>query len=80
MFSLDSPHRGDSNEYTQYTFFIIKKKVTLNYPRSAAMGFFIMRLKNEFETSVVNESSVFEALWSAVCSRYYSHLLISVGT
>ena len=40
MFSLKSPHRGDSNEYTQYTIFNIKKKVTVNYPKSAAMGFF----------------------------------------
>ena len=40
MFSLESPHRGDSNEYTQYTFFSMKKKNTLNYPKSAVMGFF----------------------------------------
>ena len=40
MFSLESPHRGDSNEYTQYTIFIIEKKITLDYPKSAAMGFF----------------------------------------
>ena len=26
MFSLKSSHRGDSNEYTQYTIFNIKKK------------------------------------------------------
>ena len=46
MFSLESPHRGDSNEYTQYTIFNLKKKkkernkVGLNYPKSAAMGYF----------------------------------------
>ena len=40
VFSLESPHRGDSNEYTQYTIFNMKKKITLNYPKSAAMGFF----------------------------------------
>ena len=40
MFSLESPHRGDSNEYTQYTIFNINKNYTLNYPYSAAMGFF----------------------------------------
>ena len=40
-FSLELPHRGDSNEYTQYTIFNIKKKKnTLNYPKSADMGFF----------------------------------------
>ena len=33
-------HRGDSNEYTQHTIFNIKKKITLNYPKSADMGFF----------------------------------------
>ena len=31
---------GDSNEYTQRTIFNILKKITLNYPKSAAMGFF----------------------------------------
>ena len=41
VFSLESPHRGDSNEYTQYTIFNIKRKITLNYPKSASMGFFL---------------------------------------
>ena len=40
MFSLESPHRGDSNDYTQYTIFNIKRKIDLNYLKSAAMGFF----------------------------------------
>ena len=62
VFSLESPHRGDSNECTQYTIFNIKKKITLNYPKSAAMGFCAKGLKNEFETAVVNEPSVFEPL------------------
>ena len=53
MHLLESPHRVDSNEYTQYTIFnigdsngytqysifIIKKK-TLNYAKIATMGFF----------------------------------------
>ena len=30
LFSLESPHRGDSNEYTQYTIFNIKQNVILN--------------------------------------------------
>ena len=30
VFSLESPHRGDSNEYTQYTIFNMNKKNTLN--------------------------------------------------
>ena len=31
MFSLESPHRGDSIEYTQHNIINIKKKITLNY-------------------------------------------------
>ena len=62
MFSLESPHRGNSNEYIQHTIFNIKKKITLNYLQSAAMGFFSNGLKNEFEIAEVNEPSVFEPL------------------
>ena len=40
VFSLELPHRRDSNEYTQYTIFNIQQKSTLNYAKSAAMGFF----------------------------------------
>ena len=40
VFSLESPHRGDSNEYTQYTSFNLLKKITLNHRKSASMGFF----------------------------------------
>ena len=29
----------DSNEYTQYTIFNMKKNIILNYPKSADMGF-----------------------------------------
>ena len=48
---------------TQNIPFLIKEKtnITLNYPESAAIGFF-KGLKNEFETAVVNEPSVFEPL------------------
>ena len=62
MFSLESPHRGDSNENTKYTILNINKKITLNYPKSVAMAFFFKGLKNEFETAVVNEPSVLEPL------------------
>ena len=62
VFLLESPHRGNSNEYTQYTVFNIKKKITQNYPKSAAMGFCTKGLKNQFKTAVVNQPSVFEPL------------------
>ena len=42
--------------------FQYKKKITLNYPKSTAQVFFSLGLKNEFETAVVNEPSVFEPL------------------
>ena len=68
MFYLGSPHQGDSNEYTQYTIFNIKKE---NHPKFSqicsheivSMGLknnVSMGLKNKFETAVVNESSVSE--------------------
>ena len=41
VYSLESPHRGDSNEYTQCTVFNIKRVIDLNYLKSAAMGFFL---------------------------------------
>ena len=48
--------------YTQYTIFIIKKEITPDYSKSAAIFFFPLELKNEFETVVVNEPPVFEPL------------------
>ena len=63
VFSLESPHRGDSNKCAQYTIFNTKKEnITLNYPKSAGMRFFSKGPKNEFETAVVKEPSVFEPL------------------
>ena len=62
MYSLESPHRGDSNEYTQYTIFNINTK---NHPKLSnicSYGIFSKGLKNEFETAVVNESSAFKPL------------------
>ena len=62
LFSLESPYRGDSNEYTQYTFFNIKKKNHLKLFQICRYEIFSKGLKNEFETTVVNEPSVFEPL------------------
>ena len=41
MFSLESPHRGDSNEYIQYTVSNIKRRITFNYPKSTDKGFYL---------------------------------------
>ena len=75
MFSLESPHQGDSYEYPQHIIISIKKKITQNYPKrimSAAMGYFL-GLENEFEIAVVYEPSVFEPL-KFYCSMTEFHL------
>ena len=40
VFSLESPHWGDSNEYTKYTIFNIKKKITLKLSQICSYGSF----------------------------------------
>ena len=74
MFSLELPHRGNSYVFTQYTIFIIKRKspqIILNLQLCE----FSKRLKNKFETAVVNELSVFEPLKfnCTVNSLYLEH-------
>ena len=69
MFSLESPHRGDSNEYTPHIIFNKKKKksalIILNLP----LLDFSKGLKNEFETAVVDKPSVLEPL-KFFCNSY----------
>ena len=52
----------------------MKKKITLNYHKSTAVGF-SKGLKNEFKTAMVDEPSVFEPL--KVCcvhiNTFYGH-------
>ena len=62
VFSIESPHRGDSNENTQYTVFSITQKNHSKLSQVCSYEIFYKGLKNEFETAVVNESSVFEPL------------------
>ena len=50
-------------------FINMKKKNTLNYPKSAAMGFFFEGLKNVIERAVVKEPSVFEPL-KFYCNKF----------
>ena len=63
VFSLESPHRGDSNEYTQHTiFFNINKKKSPMIILRLPLWDFSNGLKNELETAVVDDPSVFEPL------------------
>ena len=88
MFSLESPHRGDSNKIRNIPFSIYKRKISLNYPKSAAVGFFFKGLKDQFETAVVNEPSVFEPLkfycilycqWICSTIKALEHVTISLN-
>ena len=93
VFLFETPHWGDSNEYTQYTIFNIKMKITPNYPKSAAMGIFSEGLKNNFETAVVNKPLGFEPLkfhrtqislcirayWSVITFHFWGFLEDSDG-
>ena len=58
----ESPHRSDSNEYTEYTIFEYKKEKQPKLSRICNSRIFSMGLQNEFEIAVVNEPSVFEPL------------------
>ena len=71
VFSLESPHQGDSDEYTNIPFSIYKKN-TLNY----RWDFFPWGSRKQLETGVVNESSVFEPL-KVYCNM---NVLFSVGS
>ena len=65
MFLLELPHRGNSNEYTQHTIIIVKRKspeISQNTILYVAVIFFCEGLKNKFETAVVNKLSVFKPL------------------
>ena len=61
MFSLESPHTGDSNKYTQYTIFEIKRK-SPKFSEVCNYGILSKGLKNDFETTVVNGLSLFQPL------------------
>ena len=62
VFSLESPHRGNSNEYTKYTIFNIKKENHPKLSQVCSYGIISKGLKDDFETTMVNEPSVFEPL------------------
>ena len=54
-------------------FSIQVKKITLNYPKSAPLGFFPKGLKNKLEIAVVNEPSVFQPLKIYCIYRNYAN-------
>ena len=75
VFSLESPQRGDSNEYihVQYTISQYKKEIHPKLSQICNYGICSKGLKKEFETAVVNEPSVFEPLKFYCISEYIRH-------
>ena len=63
MFLLQSRHRGDFIEYTQYTIFNIKKENQSKLSQICNYGILFQGTQeNKFETTVEKEPSVFEPL------------------
>ena len=51
VFSLESPHRGDSNEYVQYTIFNIKKENHPKLSQICSYVFFFQRSQEQVRNS-----------------------------
>ena len=70
VFSLESPHRGDSNENTQYTFSRYEKENHSKLSQICSYGIFSKGLKNEFETAVgkraISARATEVLLWNAI--------------
>ena len=54
VYSLESPHWGDSNEYTTIYHFRYKIENRPKLTQICSYGIFSKGLKNEFEIAVVN--------------------------
>ena len=78
VFSLESPQRGDSKEYTQYTISQYRKENNPKLSQICNYGICPKGLKNEFEPAVVNEPSVLEPL-KFYCIREWSGDAIVLG-
>ena len=66
VFSLESPHGGDSNANTQCTIFNTKKK---KKKKKKELWIFFQGSQEQVELAVVNEPSVFEPL-TFYCNLY----------
>ena len=75
VFTFESPHRGDSKKYTQYTNFEYEKEKHPKQSQICSYRIFSKGLKNEFETAVVNKPSEFEP-WKFYCIYPFIYLLL----
>ena len=61
MFSLESPHQGDSNEYTQHTILNIKKE---NHPKLSQLNFkFAVKFAAKSNGIFPRDSRMSSKLW-----------------
>ena len=86
MFSLESPHRGDSNKYIQYTIINIKMEITRNYPKYnyvCSYGILFLlgtqeRVRNSRGKRVISVRATEVRLYLYLLSELSSPLLSSV--
>ena len=65
MFLLESPHRGNSNEYKQQTIINIIKKITLNYAKYnnvCSYGLFFLWTQERVQNSRVKRAFGVQAI------------------
>ena len=66
VFSLESPHWGGSNEYTQHAIIKIKKRITLNYSKYNK-DFFLRDSKTSRGKRAIGDQAIEVLLY------YFSH-------
>ena len=77
VFLLESPHRGDSNVYTQYTIFVIKTKIISNYSKSAATSGILFlgtqeRVRNSRSKRTISVRATEVLLYLVLCLITYA--------
>ena len=73
MFSLKSLHRCDSNVYIHHFQYKKNKKITLNYPKSAGMGFFQgaqERVRNSRGKRAISVRAIEVLLYAETMKKY----------
>ena len=81
VFSLESLHRGDSNENTKYTILNITLKITINYPKSAAMGFFPgnqERVRNSRGKRAISVRAIDVLLYIWLCEYERRYVMVNM--
>ena len=73
VFSLESPHRGDSNEYTKYTMYKKRKENHTKLSQICSYGIFSNGFKNELEIAPLKFYCIVKASQYLQCCRTLFH-------